>query len=161
MELLTTDELFEVLEEIAPAEVQERHLHLMMTDKNYRQQFNELRELHEGLIALSLESPSLAFENKLMNRWETIQSTYKTPVFLRLLPFFFTALLGMILLGILVLGGVHPAGSSGTENYVDYLPKGIDLERIKSLLLPVNSLLLLLIVERLVKNRWKRRLEQV
>ncbi|MFN8344805.1 MAG: hypothetical protein U0X91_07375 [Spirosomataceae bacterium] len=161
MNLLTNDEQFEILDGVASAEVRQRHLHLMMTDENYRQSFQELRELHEGLAALPLESPSLAFEHKLMTRWETVQSAYKTPVFLRLLPFLFAAILVVLLVGSSVLWGLQTDGNAGTGSDFDNLLNRIDLNMIQSLLLPVNSLLLLLIIERIVKNRWKRLAESV
>lgn len=160
MNVLTNDELFDLLDGIAPVEVCQRHQQLMVVDENYRQYFNELRELHEGLAVLPLESPSLAFENKLMSKWETAQSTYRVPLFLKTLPFVLAGVMVLLLIGTFIYWGLQPVSDSGTGNvYEDFL-SNLDLKMIQSLLLPINSLLLLLIIERIVKNRWKRRLEQ-
>lgn len=160
MNRLTNEELFDLLDGIAPAEVRQRHQQWMAMDENYCRYFNELRELHEGLAVLPLESPSLAFENKLMNKWETAQSTYKVPLLLKSLPFVLVGILAVLLIGVFVFEGLQPATDPGAGNvYEDFL-RTIDLKMLQNLLLPINSLLLLLIIERIVKNRWKRRLEQ-
>jgi hypothetical protein len=160
MYLLTNDEIFNLLDGIAPAEVRQRHQQLLAMDENYQQYFNELRELHEGLAVMPLESPSLAFENKLMSKWETAQSTYKVPLFLKSLPFVLAGVMVLLLIGTFVFWGLQPKTDSGAGNvYEDFL-KNIDLKMIQNLLLPINSLLLLLIIERIIKNRWKRHLEQ-
>jgi hypothetical protein len=160
MNVLTNDELFDLLDGIAPAEVRQRHQQLMAVDEDYQQYFNELRELHEGLAVLPLESPSLAFETKLMSKLETAQSTYKVPLFLKTLPFILAGVMMFLLIGTFIFWRLQPIPDSGAGNvYEDFL-KNIDLKMIQSLLLPINSLLLLLIIERIVKNRWKRRLEQ-
>ena len=157
MDLLTNDEIFVVLDGIAPAAVRQRHQQLMTMDENYRLYFNELRDLHEGLAVLPLESPSLAFETKLMSKWETAQSIYKIPVLLRIIPFVLAGVMVLVLIGTFIFWRLQPATDSGAGNvYEDFL-KNIDLKMIQSLLLPINSLLLLLIIERIVKNRWKRR----
>lgn len=160
MNLLTDDEIFDLLDGVAPAEVRQRHQQLMVVDENYRQYFNELRELHEGLVVLPLESPSLAFENKLLTKWETDQSSYKIPVLLQILPFLFVGLLALVLVGTFVFWRLQPSNNSGTGNGFEDLLNSIDLKMIQNLLLLINSLLLLLIFERIVKKRWKRQLEE-
>ena len=156
MNVLTNDEIFDLLDGIATAEVRKRHQQWLVIDEKYRVYFNELRELHEGLAVLPLESPSLAFETKLMSKWETAQSIYKVPLILKTLPFVLAGVMILLLIGTFVFGGLQPTTDSGAGNmYEDFL-KNIDLKMIRDLLLPINSLLLLLIIERLVKNRWKR-----
>lgn len=160
MNLLTDNEIFDLLDGIAPAEVRRRHQQLMVMDENYRQYFNELGELHEGLAVLPLESPSLAFENKLMSKWETAQLSYKIPVLLKILPSLFAGLLVLVLIGTFVFWRLQPTNNAGASNGLEDLLNGIDLQMIQSLLFTINSLLLLLIFERIVKKRWKRHLEE-
>jgi hypothetical protein len=132
----------------------------MALDENYQQYFNELRELHEGLAILPIESPSLSFENKLMSKWETAQSSYKIPVLLQILPFLFAGLLALVLVGTFVFWRLQPTNNSGAGNVFDGLLNSMNLKMIQRLLLPINSLLLLLIFERIIQKHWKRRLEQ-
>lgn len=160
MELLTNEELFDILDGIAPAEVRQRHQQWMAMDENYRLYFNELRELHEGLEVLPLESPSLSFENKLMSKWEMVSVGYKVPIFLKLLPFLFAGLMGLLLIGTFAFLGLQPTAENAPRNGFDVLMKNIDPNLIKHIVLPINCLLLLLIIERILKNRWKRRWEQ-
>lgn len=160
MKLLTNDEIFDLLDGVAPAEIRQRHQQLMALDENYRQYFNELRELHEGLAVLPLESPSLAFENKLLTKWKNDQSSYKIPVLLQILPFLFAGLLALVLVGTFVFWRLQPTNNSGAGNGFEDLLNRIDLKMIQRLLLSINSLLLLLIFERILKKRWKRQLEE-
>ncbi len=160
MKLLTDDEIFDLLDGIAPTEIHQRHQQLMALDENYRQYFNELRELHESLAVLPLESPSLAFENKLLTKWETDQSSYKIPFLLQILPFLFVSLLALVLVGTFVFWRLQPSNNSGAGNGFEDLLNSIDLKMIQRLLLCINSLLLLLIFERILKKRWKRQLEE-
>jgi hypothetical protein len=160
MKLLTDDEIFDLLDGIAPTEIRQRHQQLMALDENYQQYFNELRELHEGLAVLPLESPSLAFENKLLTKWEIAQSSYKIPVLLQILPFLFAGLLVLVLVGTFVFWRLQPTNNSGAGHVFEDLLNSIDLKMIQSLLLSINSLLLLLIFERILKKHWKRYLEE-
>lgn len=160
MKLLTDDEIFDLLDGVAPTEIRQRHQQLMALDENYQQYFNELRELHEGLAVLPLESPSLAFENKLLTKWEIAQSSYKIPVLLQILPFLFAGLLVLVLVGTFVFWRLQPTNNSGAGHVFEDLLNSIDLKMIQSLLLSINSLLLLLIFERILKKHWKRYLEE-
>lgn len=160
MELLTNEELFDILDGTAPAEVRQRHQQWMAADENYRQYFTELRELHEGLALLPLESPSMAFENKLMSKWEMASTGYKVPTILTLLPFLFAVLMGLLLIITFAFLGMQPTAENAPGNGFDVIMKNIDPKLVKHIVLPINCLLLLLIFERILRNRWKRDWEQ-
>jgi len=93
MELLTDNDIFDLLDGVASEEVTQRHEKLCKTDESYRQYFSELHGLNESLNILPLESPSLAFENTLINRWEAAQTNYKIPTVLKRTPFIFAGIM--------------------------------------------------------------------
>lgn len=66
MEILTEEEIFEVLDGVASAQVQTRHEVLMERHTEYRVYFESLQTLHESLLKMPLESPSMSFERNLM-----------------------------------------------------------------------------------------------
>lgn len=159
MKQLTDNEIFDLLDGIASEEVCQRHQQLIDIDENYRLYFTELRQLHEDMIFMPLESPSLAFENKLINRWEAAQSSYKIPIIGQRLPFIFGGLMfGLVLITAFLFLRQQPATIE--VNSLENLLLGINSETIQEILILINGLLLLLVFEQILKKYWGQRVRK-
>ena len=157
MKRLSDDELFEILDGAATEELKQRHQHWMITDASYEEYFAELTQMHLDLSALPLESPSLAFENKLMHQWNRVQAHRKSPILLKWLPFIFTGLmLALTLIGLLIMQDIPVSNPNVVQ--LQGLMKGFDFSAIQQLLLPVNAILLLLVIERIARKYVRHKL---
>ncbi|MEZ4904960.1 MAG: hypothetical protein R2822_26005 [Spirosomataceae bacterium] len=153
MESLTDTEIFDLLDGMASEELNQRHQELWRTDERYRQYFDELHTLHQSLRGLSIESPSVGFENTLLHRLEISQREYKLLAISKRTLFLFVGLMmGLMLIGLLLL---HDGQSAANHLFVPALENTITyvgLEDIQKVLFLINGLLLLLVCEKLIKK---------
>lgn len=162
MHLLTDEEIFDLLDGTATNDLRQRHEQLMVLDENYRLYFQQLRKLHEDIASLAIESPSLAFENKVISQWENLQPNYQIVMPLKWLPFMVSGLLiCLVTIGMVILWQFQPLNEATAQNGFERWLNSIDLTLVQDLLLLSNSLLLLLVLERLFKKWWLRRLGQI
>ncbi|MBA4852443.1 hypothetical protein [Emticicia sp. BO119] len=59
--MLTDEQIFDILDGVADAEVLQQHIHLLADSVSYQQYFNELATIHFELAEMPLEKPSLNF----------------------------------------------------------------------------------------------------
>jgi hypothetical protein len=149
MQLPTDNELFDLLDGVASDDLQQRHQQALITYRPYRTYFEQLRLLHEGLENLPLESPSMAFENKLMAQWQPTPTLISRRPSLKM-PLIFVGIIltltGMVLMGYLLMP--HTATSFEYQF-------GFNNEIFQQLTIPFNVLLLLLILERVFAKQLK------
>lgn len=66
--MLTDEQIFDILDEVASAETFQMHNHLLVNSIEYQRYFKEFETLHLDLMALPIEKPSAQFtENTLVN----------------------------------------------------------------------------------------------
>lgn len=162
MHLLTDEEIFDLLDGTTTDAIRQRHEQLMVLDENYRLYFQQLRKLHEDIVSLSLESPSLAFENKVISQWENLQPSYQVVMPRKWLPLMVVGfIISLVTIGTIILWQFQPLNDTAPQNGFERWLNSIDLTLVQDLLLLSNSLLLLLVLERVFKKWWLRRLGNI
>jgi hypothetical protein len=162
MHLLTDDEIFDLLDGTTTDTIRQRHEQLMVLDENYRLYFQQLRKLHEDIASLSLESPSLAFENKVISQWENLQPSYQVVMPRKWIPLMVAGfIISLVIIGTMILWQSQPLNDTAPQNGLERWLNSIDLTLVQDLLLLSNSLLLLLVLERILKKWWLRRLGNI
>lgn len=155
MQRLTDDELFEVLDGTAAEETAQRHRYWLNTDTAYREYFTELTQLHDDLATLSFESPSLAFENKVIHQWATVQARRHRPALIKWMPFLFVGIILAITLACVFIVGDAPSVDQTTVQ-LQRLVLPLNATVLQQVLVPLNAVLLLLLIERTLRKRWIR-----
>lgn len=64
--MLTDEQIFDIIDGCASAELMQLHSHLMNNSLEYKQYFNELEAIHLDLAALPLEQTSVNFTEKVL-----------------------------------------------------------------------------------------------
>lgn len=64
--MLTDEQIFNILDGCADAELLEEHVHLMVHSLNYKQYFKELQSIHLDLAAMPLEHTSADFTENVL-----------------------------------------------------------------------------------------------
>lgn len=155
MQRLTDNELFEVLDGTATEETAQRHQYWMHTDAAYREYFTELTQLHRDLEALSPESPSLAFENKVIHQWNTVQARRQRPALVKWMPFLFMGIMLVLTPACIFMMGSTPFAGHTTA-YLQRLTQPLNPAALQQVLIPLNAVLLLLLIERILRKRFIR-----
>jgi hypothetical protein len=68
MQKLSEEHIWEVLDGTASSDIQAQHDLLLANDSDYRQQFESCAYLHQSLLGLPLECPSLRFTENVMDK---------------------------------------------------------------------------------------------
>ncbi|WP_428655390.1 hypothetical protein [Runella sp.] len=153
MQRLSDDELFDVLDGAANEEVVQRHHYWLKADASYHEYFTELSQMHNDLGALSIEVPSMAFENKVMHQWELAQARSLRPALTKWMPFLFVAIVSIISAACMLITGANqsPAPETGLLKQLN-----VNVPIIQQVLLLLNAILFLLVVERMLRKRLKQ-----
>lgn len=152
MQRLTDDELFEVLDGTAAEETAQRHRYWLNTDVAYREYFTELTQLHRDLESLSFESPSLAFENRVIHQWATVQARRQRPALIKWMPFLFVGMMLALTFVCVFIVGDTPSVDSTTA-LLQKLTLPLNAAVLQQVLIPLNAVLLLLLIERVLRKR--------
>lgn len=64
--MLTDEQIFDILDGNADAEVMQKHTHLLAGSVVYQQYFNELATIHSDLAEMPLEKPSAHFTDNIL-----------------------------------------------------------------------------------------------
>lgn len=122
---LTEEHIWDILDGEACSEMRAKHEAQLLADDSYRTTFVQCEQLHRQLLNLPLESPSMRFNENLMERLSperlTAPKIDRLPLFFGI---FFTIL--SILSGILIVSQSNLASSS--------VEKGLTTEGVVSLL---------------------------
>lgn len=152
MQRLTDDELFEVLDGTAAEETAQRHRYWLNTDTAYREYFTELTQLHRDLETLSFDSPSLAFENRVIHQWKTVQARRHRVGLIKWMPFLFVGMMLTITLICVFMIGDTPS-VDGTAALLQKLTLPLNAAVLQQVLISLNAVLLLLLIERILRKR--------
>lgn len=152
MQRLSDDELFDVLDGAATKEVAQRHQYWLEADASYREYFTELLQMHNDLGTLSIEVPSMAFENKVMHQWALAQTPVKHPVLIKWMPFLFIAIMLLLTAGCVFIIGGSTSSVPGTEQ-LQRFTFNVNVPIIQQVLLPLNAVLFLLVCERILRRK--------
>ncbi|AEI48723.1 hypothetical protein [Runella slithyformis] len=152
MQRLTDDELFEVLDGTAAEETAHRHRYWLHTDAAYREYFTQLKQLHSDLETLSLESPSLAFENRVIHQWAMVQAHRQRPALIKWMPFLFVGIMLALTLACVFIMGDAPFVDQ-TSLQLQRLILPLNIQVLQQVLIPLNAVLLLLVIERILRKR--------
>jgi hypothetical protein len=103
MKTLTDEQIFDILDGIASAEMQQQHSYLLANSPEYKANFQEIEALHLDLVVLPIEKTSAQFtENVLANlAYAPVKkkswSSQLTWIFLALMSVFFVATISLAL----------------------------------------------------------------
>ena len=152
MQRLTDNELFEVIDGTAAEETAQRHRYWLNTDAAYREYFTELTQLHRDLETLPLESPSLTFENRVIHQWAAVQAHRQHPALIKWMPFLFVGIMLALTLACVFVVGDASSGDRTTA-FLQKVTLPFNASALQHVLIPLNAVLLLLIIERLLRKR--------
>jgi hypothetical protein len=125
---LTEEQIWEILDGESTPEMHVQHEAQLLTDAAYRTTFVQCEQLHRQLLSLPLESPSMRFDQNLMER---LAPTQRTAPKTDRLPFIFLTIFSILsgLLAILVFSkgnlAQSPVSGLNTEGVVSLLSNPI------------------------------------
>jgi hypothetical protein len=108
MKPLSEEQIWEIIDGTASAEIMAQHQSLLATDAAYRQQFHVCESMHFELLELPLECPSLRFTENVMDKISMPPSLART---LDKTPFIFLAAMVAVATLIMALMPQTPASS--------------------------------------------------
>ena len=65
--MLTDEQIFDILDGIASAEMQRQHSYLLAISPEYKANFQEIEALHLDLVVLPIEKPSVQFTENILS----------------------------------------------------------------------------------------------
>ena len=125
MAALTEEHIWEILDGEASSETLAQHEAQLLTDADYRTAFLQCTQLHHQLLSLPLESPSMRFNENLMERLapERQIAPKKDRLPLIFLSIFFV--ISVFFTVLMFLTGdktaISPENSTGTEGVIAFL----------------------------------------
>jgi hypothetical protein len=117
--MLTDEQIFDILDGCADAELLQQHTHLLANSVAYQQYFNELAAIHFDLAAMPLEKPSANFTTNVL-----VALPSEKPVFVfvkkrtwstKFMYGFFGAMIGILLMAIGVAIFYQPSSKTTIE----------------------------------------------
>ena len=152
--MLTDEQIFEILDGCADAELLQQHAHLLSDSLAYQQYFNELATLHADLATMPLDKPSAKFTQNVL---AAIPAGNPVFVFARKkewgkkLTYIFVGAMITVLLGAAVFALLYqPSSETGVEepNLISESLNGFLTNYFTNIALLLNMIVMLIIFDR-------------
>ncbi len=151
MESITEEEIFDILDGLAPIELVKKHRNLLEHSKDYALIFSELSITHQILSAQTIQEPSAKFTTKILANISFASSIVKEKSKAKY-PLF--AMAGILLIMIIFSG--YMISINGSEIIgMTYLPNinWINSNLAKQTMLIINGLLFLWLLDRVLLKK--------